>query len=105
MKKIARVFIVLFCLTFLCNKALSEEPDVVGRLGKVIEKLMVYTVKGLALHAEIQARLSERIEAMEKHLAETTGYVKPTWDRSELEKAAKEYEEAFSDLLDEFDVP
>ena len=103
MRTIARVFMVLFCLTFLANQArsLSVEGAI---LGQVIGKLMLFTSSGLAALSEALKVHNERLQGIENHLAKTSDFSRSSYqvkqeNRRILEKD-KEFRAAGADLLD-----
>lgn len=104
MRRIARVFLVLFCLTFLYNKAVAQ-GSVLIHVAEAVNKLMMCSIKGFAFHVEVQADFRQRIEAMELYLAKVAAYEKPNLDRTELEKAGEEYKKALADYLDHVQIP
>ena len=105
MRKLARIFIALFCLTFLCNKAMSQEVDLISHLGKTVGKLLMYSVKGFTFHSEVMALQGERVSAIEEHLAKTTGYNRAVLDTSEVFSKGREFKKASDDMFDHLQNP
>ena len=109
MRNIARVFVVLFCITFLANQAMSTDTGL-DRLATLVQKLMMYSANGFNTHAQGLALLDKRISIMENKLHAETGYDKttmPTADKLELkrrtskaEKANAEYQSSSKELFD-----
>ena len=111
MRTVARIFMVLFCLTFLANQAHSYDSET---LTTITEKLTNYTVQGLAmlqtrldLEKRSEALLTNRVKAIETHL-EQSGFVKIDQTTAALEflgalaveaEAWKKFEEASNDLI------
>ena len=118
MRTVARVFMVLFCLTFLANQARSLDAET-AKLGKIVGKLLVYTVKGVnfarAKTVENEKRLElveARLSAVEAHIEEKTSYERPEIPEKAAEYGGalirtalkqQEYEEAHKDLFDFFE--
>ena len=115
MRTIARLFIALFCLTFLVNQAHSLGSET---LTEVVSRLMTYTVRGLGVvQSRIELRdkgrdlLTTRVEAIETHL-EQTGYAKRDQTEKMIEymgalaqeaEAEKKFQEASADLAEYLD--
>lgn len=96
MSHIARVFIVLFCITFLANQAMSSDMGL-DRLATLVQKLMMYSSNGFNTHAQGLALLHTRISIIENKLHAETGYDKTTAspaDELKLKKMISKAEEA-----------
>ena len=71
MRTIARIFTVLFCLTFLANQVQSQ-PFL--DLGTIVGQLIAYTSSGLEVLSERITVHDERLLAIEKQLAKTSDF-------------------------------
>ena len=109
MRSIARVFIALFCITFLANQAMSTDTGL-DRLATLVQKLMMYSANGFNTHAQGLALLEKRISVIENKLHVETGYDKTTVSTadelalkrmiSKAEKANVEYQASSKELFD-----
>ncbi|MXW80627.1 MAG: hypothetical protein F4Z57_16935 [Gemmatimonadetes bacterium] len=100
---LARLFIVLFCLTFICNQALSQESQsnvLLDMMGKTVGKLIVFSAKSFSFLAELSSFNSQRLNAIEAHLAKTSGYQYVELDTVGLHATKDELEQARADLFD-----
>ena len=96
MRNIARIFVVLFCIAFLANQAMSTDTGL-DRLATLVQKLMMYSSNGFSVHAQGMALLDKRISIMENKLHAETGYDKTTMplaDELELKRRTSRLEEA-----------
>jgi len=87
---LARFFIVLFCLTFLANQAHTAE-DNVKFMGLAIAKLLPYTLNAVAWLSSVNETttkqdvlFSTRLDAIETHLEQNTGFTKPDLSKESL---------------------
>ena len=109
MRKIARIFVALFCIAFLANQAMSTDTGL-DRLATLVQKLMMYSANGFNTHAQGLALLDKRISIMESKLHLETGYDKTTASPSDemalkrimakAEKAASEHQASSKELFD-----
>lgn len=80
MRRIARFFIVLFCLTFLANQAVSQDD----LLTETVIRLLKFTTKGFIMTERTEewgrknlVVLDTRLDAIENYLTHSTDYKKP----------------------------
>ena len=109
MRTIARVFVVLFCITFLANQALSADTAL-DRLATLVQKLMLYSTNALHAHAQGLGYLEKRIALLESELQAQTEYDKNARSftdklvlqkkETDFKKATEGYQAASKELFD-----
>lgn len=105
MRRIARVFIALFCITFLANQAMSTDTGL-ERLATLVSKMMKHSANGFNAHAKGLAYLNKRITLIENSLhveMSTADELAVKRMMSEFGEAGIEYQAAQKELSDYVD--
>ena len=102
MRNISRVLIVLFCIAFLANQAMSTDTGL-DRLASLVQKLMMHSANGFNAHSKGLVFLNKRITLIENSLnieMSTADELDIKRMMSEFKEAGIEYQASQKELLD-----